>query len=380
MAINDLPFVSIVTPSFNSGDFLDQAIQSVITQHYPHLEHIIIDGGSTDNSLDILRRYTAPVVWRSEPDRGQADALNKGFRQARGQIVGWLNADDMYQPGAIQTAVQYLQAHPEVDLVYGNYDFIDQHGNLIHHHQASEFSLERLFYGDAIIPQTSMFFRRYIIDETNGVDAGLHYVMDWEFTLRLAMRYNVKQISETWGCFRITRGTKSVHQPENFWPEIIAVLQKIFQTEDGQRFKAWRNDALFMTYLWAALEFARMNQLTNAQIYSQQAYRLTPQPRKHPAVLASGLYQTAAYPWHSAFTPHPLARQALDNLGQSLDLTPESRRVKGHLYLYRALKALQQGEWRLMSRYLPEAKPILNRQDLFDWRLARMAAGAILKP
>lgn len=105
-----MPLVSIVTPSFNSGDFLEQAILSVTNQDYNHIEHIVMDGGSTDQTLEILRRYGAPVVWTSEADEGQADAINKGFRQAQGEIIGWLNADDMYQPAAIGSAPMRARA------------------------------------------------------------------------------------------------------------------------------------------------------------------------------------------------------------------------------------------------------------------------------
>lgn len=373
-----MPLVSIVTPSFNSGDFLEQAILSVTNQDYNHIEHIVMDGGSTDQTLEILRRYGAPVVWTSEADEGQADAINKGFRQAQGEIIGWLNADDMYQPAAIGSAVAYLQAHPDVDLVYGGYHFIDARNQIIDTHIAPEFALERLLYGDAIIPQTSMFFRRHILEETGGVDAGLHYVMDWEFTFRIARVYNVARVAEAWGNFRIVEGTKSVQQPEKFWPEIIAVLQKVIQ-EEPDRFKPWTTDALFKTHLLAALEFARAGQVAAMQSYAERAFGLNAQPCNHPAVLASGLYQAAVYPWHSAFRTHPQAQQALDNLSTALTGSPAQRRVLGYLYLYRALRGLRQGNLGQVQQHLSGAKTFLARRDLFDWRSARMSLGAILK-
>jgi glycosyltransferase involved in cell wall biosynthesis len=378
MLLSELPLVSIITPSYNSADFLEAAIASVLAQDYPNLEHLIVDGGSTDDTLEILKRYDHKLTWVSEPDEGQADALNKGFQRAQGEIIGWLNADDTYQPTAIQSAAQYLQAHPQVDLVYGNFNFINAEGEIIHSYTTPRFSLEKLLY-EAIIPQTSMFFRRHIIDEVGGVNPQLHYVLDWEFTLRIARVYNVKRVEETWGNFRIVEGTKSVQKPEKFWPEIISVLQQTIQEEDPQRFKPWANDALFMAHLLAALEFARAAQLETARLYVERAFSLDPSPEKHPAILASGLFKTASYPWHNAFRLHPESQRALDNLSACLYDTPIKRRVLGYLCLYRALRLIRQGHWAKIHHYLVEARTLLNPQDFFDWRSARMILGAILK-
>lgn len=198
--------VSIITPSYNSGQFLEQALLSVAHQSYPNLEHLVMDGGSTDATPDILRRYPA-VTWVSEPDNGQAEAINKGFRLAKGEIIGWLNADDAYQPGAIPAAAHYLHSHPEIDLVYGNFNFIDGGGQVIHRQVTPPFSLNKLLYA-AIIPQTSMFFRRRVLNMVGGVNPQLHYVMDWEFTLRIARRCRVARGSGNVGQFPDCGGDK----------------------------------------------------------------------------------------------------------------------------------------------------------------------------
>ena len=122
----DLPLVSIVTPSFNQVQFLEETLLSILDQDYPRLECIVVDGGSTDGSLEIIELYAARLAhWISEADLGQADAINKGFALARGQIFAWLNSDDTYLPGAINEAVEYLKSHPEVGMVYGNAYYID---------------------------------------------------------------------------------------------------------------------------------------------------------------------------------------------------------------------------------------------------------------
>ncbi len=375
--VNNLPLVSIITPSFNSGDFLEQAIQSVLTQTYPHLEHLVMDGGSTDRTLAILQSCGPPLAWVSAADEGQADALNKGFGRAQGQIIGWLNADDFYQPGAIAAAVAYLLAHPEVDLVYGHFNLVDSAGQVIRPHYTPEFSLARLLY-DAIIPQTSMFFRRRIIDELGGVDPNLHYVLDWEFTLRIARRYQVARLDEIWGNFRITEGTKSVRQPEKFWPETLAVLAQTFPQVPPDLAEALL-EARLTAHLQAGLEFARMGQLTPAQAHLNQAFELNQTVNRHSAVIASGLYRAAVYPWHSAFKKHPLAATALDNLLVSLTGSPAQQRVAGYLQVYRAAQSVKAGQLNGAKPYFNQSRRLLSTRDWLDWRVARMTLGALVR-
>ncbi|GEM_PF-6108575 len=395
---------------------------SVKGQNYPHIEHLIIDGGSTDRTLDILARYGGDengyhLTWLSEPDKGQADALNKGFQRANGEIIGWLNADDTYQSTAIESAVNYLQEDLSVDLVYGGFNFIDAKGSILTTRNTPVFSLEKYFYGDAIIPQTSMFFRRHILDEIGGVDPHLHYVMDWEFTFRIARMYKVKPVAEIWGNFRIVEHTKSVGQPENFWPEIIHVLQKVIceiarlrgcEAEEPNRLsptlpspdsppfglvpdrvdkgEGWTADALFMTHLLGSLEFARVGQLDLAQQYANQAFSRQPLPKNHAANLAVGLFRTACYPWHNAFCSHPLAQQTLDNLAiclHEISIThsgTSQRQILGYLYLYRAIKLIKQRDFAHSRSLLTKAKSLLSYHHLLDWQFTKMIFSAIIKP
>src|SRR5512139_1414374 len=127
-----LPLVSIITPSYNQARFLETTIRSVLDQDYPNLEYLIVDGGSTDGSREIIQRYSDRLAWWvSERDQGQTDAINKGFARARGEILAWLNSDDTYLPGAIQGAVDFLQDHPGVGMVYGDANLIDEQSNVI---------------------------------------------------------------------------------------------------------------------------------------------------------------------------------------------------------------------------------------------------------
>jgi len=130
--MSEQPLVSIVTPSFNQVKYLEETIRSVLEQDYPKIEYIVIDGGSTDGSVEVIRKYADRLAyWVSEADRGQTDAINKGFATAHGSILAWLNSDDTYKPGAVSEAVAYLQNHPNIGMVYGDLDFIDEQSKII---------------------------------------------------------------------------------------------------------------------------------------------------------------------------------------------------------------------------------------------------------
>lgn len=208
--------ISIVTPSFNQAAFLEEALWSVKNQNYPLMEHIVMDGGSTDGTVEILRKYAEQpgwehLRWTSEPDKGQSDALNKGFRLASGDVFGWLNSDDRYRPGCFANVAKGFGWYPETDILYGDLTFISEDGAVWSIRREIEFSHFMLLYLHMLyVPSTSSFFRRRIFDDGNWIDTKFHLAMDYEFILRLADGgYKFKHLPELLADFRFHSLSKS---------------------------------------------------------------------------------------------------------------------------------------------------------------------------
>jgi glycosyltransferase involved in cell wall biosynthesis len=179
------PTLSVITPALNSEEFMEDAILSVSRQQGVAAEHIVIDGASTDNTLSIVQRYSE-VRWTSEPDRGQSDAINKGFLSAKGDLVGWLNADDYYLPGGLEAIALAAQSHPEADVIYGDCVFVDSGGKIVRSKVEHGFDRSVLMYFGCYIPSTATFFRRHIIDAGMLLDCDYRVCMDFEYFARLA--------------------------------------------------------------------------------------------------------------------------------------------------------------------------------------------------
>jgi glycosyltransferase involved in cell wall biosynthesis len=185
--MDEWPTVSIVTPSYNQGPYIGATIDSVLGQDYPHLRYLVMDGGSTDRTLEVLRGYGGRIEWISQPDEGQADAINRGFARAGGDVLTWLNSDDTLEPGAVRAAAEYLRAHPHVAVVYGDANFIDPRGRWIGRcAHVERFDRRRLLHVSDFIVQPAAFFRRSAFEAVGGLDKSLHWSMDYDLWLKLA--------------------------------------------------------------------------------------------------------------------------------------------------------------------------------------------------
>ncbi|MFQ5923649.1 MAG: glycosyltransferase family 2 protein [Anaerolineales bacterium] len=222
------PLVSIVTPSYNQGEFLESTVQSVIQQDYPRIEYLIVDGGSTDSSLQIIRKYEERISsWISEPDAGQAEAISKGFARASGDILAYLNSDDLYRPGAVAEAVEFLLDQPEVGMVYGDADYIDESGQIIGKFPAAQTDYKRLRRGYVHIPQQAAFFRAELWDQVGPLDPTFQFAMDYDLWVRIAALKPIRYHQRTWAAFRLHGKAKTHTSAELCWPEMIRVHRRL---------------------------------------------------------------------------------------------------------------------------------------------------------
>ena len=252
-----LPLVSIVTPSLNQARFVEETLLSVKNQTYPHIEHIVIDGGSTDGSVDIIKKYDKWLTyWVSEPDKGQSDAINKGWTIARGGILAYLNSDDMYTPAAVETAVHYLVAHPDISMVYGDGDFINESGEVSEHCKAQDLDLKRLLCSYDHVPQPTVFFRREVLDAVGYLDEDLHLAMDLDYWIRISSRFRAGRVRETLAIMHLHPDAKFVARYHEALSEYLHILGKFYSNPElPADIRGFRRKAYSSVHLRASVDF-----------------------------------------------------------------------------------------------------------------------------
>lgn len=226
-----IPTLSVVTPSLNSEQFIEDAIQSVLRQPDARVEHIIVDGTSNDRTISIVKQYSE-VQWISEPDGGQSDAINKGFLRANGDLVGWLNADDYYLPGGLAAIARAAQEHPEADVIYGDCVFVDSGGKIVRSKVEHGFDRSVLLYFGCYIPSTSTFFRRRVIEAGMLLDCDYRVCMDFEYFARLAHAgFRFHYLPRFIAAFRWHGGNISLKQSRRRAEERLRVQQEFGNRE-----------------------------------------------------------------------------------------------------------------------------------------------------
>jgi glycosyltransferase involved in cell wall biosynthesis len=229
-----VPLFTIITPSYNQADYLEETIKSVLDQAGSFsIQYIVADGGSTDSSVNIIKKYekalkdnTYPLrnkgvdfSWWSRPDKGQPDALNQGFKAARGKIAAWVNSDDVYEKGCFKEVAEAFDSNPKAGMIYGNFAHIDSQGKILRRIKVPDFDLDTEINLGNIIPTPSTFFRREAVNAVNFINPKYQYAFDYDLFLKIAKRYPVIHINSYWSRFRMHETSKTVATERKFWPE-----------------------------------------------------------------------------------------------------------------------------------------------------------------
>jgi glycosyltransferase involved in cell wall biosynthesis len=251
--MRELPLVSVVTPSYNSGPFLEETIRSVLAQDYPRIEYNVVDGGSSDGTLEILERYRERLRFESRPDRGAADAVNRGFDLSRGSILAWLSADDTYLPGAVSAAVAALAQHPDAGAVYGDGLWVDAGGKVIGRYPTRPFD-PGLLGKECYVCQPAVFLRREAYQRAGGLDPGLESCYDWDLWIRVARLYPLVKIDRCLATSRMHSASKTLGKRRTVYREGCRILRKHYQyvpfqwTYDYARFLVEKRDGFLAPF------------------------------------------------------------------------------------------------------------------------------------
>ena len=212
----ETPLVSVVTPSYNTGRFIEETLRSVYEQDYPRVEHIVLDSGSTDETPSILARYPSVRVVSPAPG-GVTEKVNLGFSLASGEVLAWINADDFYLPGAISRAVAALRANPNAALVYCNYLHVDEDSVEVDRERSKQAGFRELIEERNYVPHQTAFFRREALEQIGEVDTRYPLVQDWDLWIRMSKEFPIVHVDDWWAAFRVSRGQRSDVHKYAFW-------------------------------------------------------------------------------------------------------------------------------------------------------------------
>ena len=270
--------VSIVVPAYNHGRYVAETIESVLAQDYPHIELIVIDDGSTDETASVLKRFENSATVVSQANAGQAATINRGWSQSRGEVVSYLSADDRLEPTAVSTAVAALRAHPDAVMVYGDYELIDPSSRFVRRVTAPDFDYTRMVRSIECAPGPGVFLRRWATEQVEGWNAGLRYAPDFDYWLRLALLGTFVRIPYVLAGLRVHPGSTSyaVASPERA-EEMVSIMEAYFARPDlPPAAHAVHNESLSSAHLWSARAHIRASRFNAAARSIRRATLLSP--------------------------------------------------------------------------------------------------------
>ncbi|MBI1257808.1 MAG: glycosyltransferase [Chloroflexi bacterium] len=228
------PLVSVIVPSYNQAQYIGATLDSILQQNYAHLECLVMDGGSKDQTVEVLQTYTDPrLTWVSERDKGQPDAINKGLQRSSGEIITYLNSDDLLAPGTIAFAVDYFAAHPTVDLLYGDGSFVDAHGKRLSPFKGAPFDLELCVLNGQDLAQPGTFWKRTVTDKIGLFDLGFHYRLDFDYWIRAALAgFHLEYVPGERAAYRLHGESKTISQRAAFVNDWEVILARLYEKPD----------------------------------------------------------------------------------------------------------------------------------------------------